>query len=84
MPSHFEKQKKTGDVENFAWCSMGQLCNAAKFDCVRIKDLDEKATIAKLEVGVLCGLLVCVCVAVFIFIPLPPLLPTPISGFLLV
>lgn len=29
---------------------MVHLCNDGKFDCVRRKDLDEKITIAKLEV----------------------------------
>lgn len=39
-----------GEVENFAWCSMAHLMSDTKFDCVKKKVLDEKATIAQLEV----------------------------------
>lgn len=39
-----------GEVENFAWWSMHQLCKADKFGCVRSAEIDEETTIAKLEV----------------------------------
>lgn len=40
-----------GEVENFGWGSMAHLLNEFKFGCVKSKDLDEKSTIAKLEVN---------------------------------
>ena len=40
----------SGEVENFAWCSFDHLRITGKFCCVREKDIDERTTIAKLEV----------------------------------
>ncbi|CAB1110412.1 unnamed protein product [Ectocarpus sp. CCAP 1310/34] len=45
----FSPDTPTGEVENFAWCSMAYLTNHNKFDCVAKKDLDEKATVAQLQ-----------------------------------
>lgn len=59
-------------MENYAWGSMAHLLNVHKFDCVKSKDLDEKSTIAKLEVYVSKR-------QPFLFSHLRLTLPTPVS-----